>query len=233
MRAPREPLSLPAESAGIDRARDGVGKRSREPDLAHERALWEGGAARVAGLDEVGMGPLAGPVVAAAVVLPPGVRIEGVRDSKRLSARRRERLVEEIRGRARAVGIGVVEVLEVDERNVYLAGLCAMERAVAALPEAPDHLLVDARRLRGCPIPQTSLVRGDATVLSIACAANVAKVHRDARMRELETRYPGYGFARHMGYGTREHMEALRRLGPTPVHRRSFAPVRALLEASD
>ena len=107
-----------------------------------------------------------------------------------------------------------------------------MERAVAALAEPPEHLLIDARRLPGCGLPQTSVVRGDASVLSIACAANVAKVHRDARMRDLDQRYPGYGFARHMGYGTREHLEALRRLGPTPFHRRSFAPVRAALEAA-
>lgn len=204
-----------------------------EPDLSRERALWSAGVLRVAGLDEVGVGPLAGPVVAAAVVLPPDASIPGVRDSKRLSPRRRERLASEIRRVAVGVGIGVVDVLEVDRRNVYQAGLVAMERAVAALAEPPEHLLIDARRLAACPLPQTSVVRGDASVLSIACAANVAKVHRDARMRELDARYPGYGFARHMGYGTREHLEALRRLGATPVHRRSFAPVRAALAPSD
>lgn len=206
--------------------------RERSRTLRRERALWREGVALIAGVDEVGMGPLAGPVVAAAVILPPKVRIDGVRDSKRLSARARERLASEISAAAIGVGIGTADVLEIDTWNIFQAGLRAMARAVAALPAMPQHLLVDARAIPDCPIQQTSIVDGDASVYSIAAASIVAKVHRDAVMHTLAERYPGYGFEQHAGYATRAHLDALRRLGPCPAHRRSFAPVRELLPAS-
>ena len=173
------------------------------------------------------MGPLAGPVVAAAVVLPEGTRIDGVADSKALTAAARERLEAEIRRRAVSVGIGIVEPDEVDRINVYQAGLTASRRAIEALSVVPGFVLVDGREIPGLRIPQSAYPKGDAFVCSIAAASIVAKVHRDALMRTLDGEYPGYGFARHMGYATRVHLEAIRTLGPSPVHRRSFAPVRA------
>jgi len=198
--------------------------------LFTERALWETGIELIAGVDEVGMGPLAGPVVAAAVVLPRDVQIDGVRDSKLVNARQREALDRAIRDIALGVGIGIVETDEVDRVNVYQAGLLAMARAVASLPILPHHLLVDARQIPDCAIRQTCVAGGDRTVYSIATASIVAKVHRDRLMAEMDTRFPGYGFARHAGYATAAHLKALRALGPCPIHRRSFAPVRAMLD---
>lgn len=192
------------------------------------RALLRGGACHVAGVDEVGVGPLAGPLVAAAVILPGRVDLPGLDDSKRLSPRAREDLDRRIRQQAIAVGIAEIPPAEVDRLNVYRAGLEAMRRAVQALRPAPDHLLVDARRVPDVAMPQTSLVGGDAREGPIAAASIVAKVHRDARMREAHARHPGYGFDRHMGYATADHLEALRRLGPTELHRRSTAPVAQL-----
>jgi ribonuclease HII len=206
-------------------------KRDRERKLFTERALWGAGFALVAGVDEVGMGPLAGPVVAAAVILPADVAIDGVVDSKKVPKAKRETLADLIRSSALGIGIGMVDVDEIDAINVYQAGLLAMRRAVDALPVVPNHLLIDARRIPECPIQQTCVDDGDATVYSIAAASIVAKVHRDRVMRELDERYPGYGFAAHAGYATSAHMQALRSLGPSPVHRKSFAPVRALLQA--
>jgi ribonuclease HII len=207
-------------------------KRDRERKLFTERALWGAGFALVAGVDEVGMGPLAGPVVAAAVVLPSDVSVDGVADSKRVPKAKRETLAELIQKSALGVGIGMVEVEEIDEINIYQAGLLAMRRAVSALPVTPNHLLIDSRRIPECEIQQTCVDDGDETVYSIAAASIVAKVHRDRLMRELDQRYPGYGFAAHAGYATAAHLQALKSLGPSPVHRRSFAPVRALLQAS-
>jgi ribonuclease HII len=207
--------------------------RERSRGLRRERALWRTGILRVAGVDEVGVGPLAGPVVAAAVVLPSNVRIDGVRDSKLVPSAARERLAAEIGAVALGVGIGVADVLEVDRLNIYHAALRAMARAVAALPEVPEHLLIDARRIPDCTIEQTSIVDGDASVYSIAAASIVAKVHRDRMMIALAERYPGYGFDQHAGYATKGHFAALRRLGPCPAHRRSFAPVRELLGPTD
>jgi ribonuclease HII len=206
-------------------------KRDRERKLFTERALWGMGIAHVAGVDEVGMGPLAGPVVAAAVVLPSDVCVDGVCDSKTIPRAKRETLEAQIRGVALAVALGVVEVEEIDEINIYQAGLLAMRRAVGSLPVAPQHLLVDSRRIPECEIQQTCVDDGDETVYSIAAASIVAKVFRDRLMCELDGRYPGYGFAAHAGYATAAHLTALRSLGPCPVHRRSFAPVRALLAA--
>lgn len=192
--------------------------------FALRRELRRAGAQRVAGVDEVGMGPLAGPVVAAAVILPDRVELPGLDDSKRLLRPVRERLAEAIRAQAVALAIGEVWPAELDRLNVYRAGLEAMRRAVVALAPAADHLLVDARTVPDAGCTQTRLVQGDSRDGSIAAASVVAKVHRDAIMRRLEDQYPGYGFARHMGYATREHLAALRRLGPCLAHRRSFQP---------
>jgi ribonuclease HII len=190
-----------------------------------ERALGSG-EELVAGVDEVGVGPLAGPVVAAAVLLPRGVRLRGLDDSKRVAAAERERLDREIRASARAVGVGWASVEEIDRVNVYRAALLAMRRAVDALALRPELLLVDARRVPDVDVPQRAVPQGDGRVGSIAAASIVAKVYRDAWMCDLDRRHPGFGFARNAGYGTPEHLEALARLGPSPAHRFSFAPVR-------
>ena len=205
-------------------------KRARGPATAGphlETLLWRVGIKHVAGVDEVGMGPLAGPVVAAAVVFPCGCHIDGIADSKALRAVVRERLAVEIRRRAIAVGIAVVEPDEIDRLNIYQAGLCALRRAVDALGMVPGFVLVDGREIPGLAVPQSAYPKGDSFVCSIAAASIVAKVHRDAIMRELDARYPAYGFGRHMGYSTQAHFAAIREHGPSPVHRRSFAPVRA------
>ena len=192
--------------------------------LAVERELWAEGYRRVAGVDEVGVGPLAGPVVAAAVVFPPQVGIKGVDDSKRLSVEQRLGLADQIRRQAVAWGVGRVEPSEIDRLNVYQATLEAMRRALAALAEAPDYVLVDARTVPGVTVPQRGIVRGDAACHAIAAASILAKCERDALMVEHDTQWPGYGFAEHKGYATEEHRVALRRLGPCPIHRRSFTP---------
>jgi ribonuclease HII len=198
-------------------------RRRLEQLRSHERLLEQVGVSPVAGVDEVGMGPLAGPVVAAAVMLPGAPLLDGLDDSKQLTVLARERLDAGIREVALAFAIGVVEPEEIDALNIYRAGLKAMRLAVEQLGVAPRHLLVDARTIPDVVVPQTSFVRGDSRVYSIAAASILAKVHRDRLMRELESRFPGYGFDRHAGYATEEHREALRRLGPCPAHRRSFA----------
>lgn len=177
----------------------------------------------------MGRGPLAGPVLAVALVLPPGCRIAGVTDSKRLTPMARERLTVEIERSALALGIGAASAREVDRINILRATELAMQRAVARLPERPEHLIVD-----GLPVPalgeaQTAVVEGDRLVHLVSCASIVAKVTRDRLMRRLAVRYPGYGWERNAGYGTASHLEALARLGPTPHHRRSFAPVQLSL----
>lgn len=222
-----------SESREGSRSSAVVASKELEATLDVERALWAEGFERVAGIDEVGIGPLAGPVVAAAVVLPPELYLAGVRDSKKVSAKKRERLAKEIRAHAVGIGLGLVSPADVDRLNPYQAGLLAMRMAAEALPQRAQHLLIDARRLPDVSIPQTSIVRGDIKVHAIAAASIIAKVHRDALMLEFDGRYPGYGFARHAGYGTAAHLEALARLGPCPIHRRSYAPVRRLLEGAD
>ncbi len=196
------------------------------PQLTVEHALWQQGIQIVAGVDEVGMGPLAGPVVAAAVAFPAGSTLDdlprGVRDSKTLSAQARERLAPAIRRAALAVGFGLVEVEEIDEINIYQAGRKARRLALAALPITPERALIDGRTLSDLPYPQQAFVKGDRDIYSIAAASIIAKVHRDCLMTELHARYPQYGFAKHMGYGTVAHREALRQFGPCPAHRRSF-----------
>jgi ribonuclease HII len=200
------------------------------PRLTIEQGLWQRGLKVVAGVDEVGMGPLAGPVVAAAVIFPPVTTgdesscsfPQGVRDSKTLTAKAREQLEREIRQVAVGVGVGMVEVEEIDRINIYQAGLKAMRLAVEQLPVTPEHVLIDGRSLRDLPCAQTSFIKGDRDVYSIAAASIVAKVYRDRLMAELDKLYPDYGFARHMGYGTAAHRAALRQFGPCPIHRRSF-----------
>jgi ribonuclease HII len=193
--------------------------------FALRRRLCRGGARVVAGVDEVGMGPLAGPVVAAAVVLPERVALPGLDDSKRVAAAVRESLAEAIARQALALAVAEVWPEEIDRRNIYRAGLEAMRRAVLALGAPPDHVLVDARTIPGIGAPQTALVGGDGRDGSIAAASIVAKVHRDAIMDRLDVEFPGYGFAEHKGYATAAHLAALRQRGPCPVHRRSFTPV--------
>lgn len=195
--------------------------------LALRDALHRQGVRGIAGVDEVGVGPLAGPVVAAAVVLPLEVGLAGLDDSKRVPPARRILLAREIRASALGVGIGEVSVEEIDQLGIYHAALEAMRRAVASLARilVVGHLLVDARSVPGIAAPQTSIIKGDQKDASIAAASIVAKVHRDAGMARLAGRYPAYGFERHMGYGTAEHVAALERYGPCPIHRRSFAPV--------
>lgn len=200
--------------------------------LRLEQLLWDLGYARVAGVDEAGLGPLAGPVVAAAVIFPGRPdEVIGVDDSKKLSAARREDLEPQVRAAALALGCGVVDVEEVDRLGVYQAGLEAMRRAVAALDPAPEYVLVDARTIPAIDVAQSAFTKADTFVYSVAAASIIAKVTRDAMMRELDARYPGYGFRQHMGYGTAAHLEALERLGPCPAHRRSFAPVKRFLDA--
>ncbi len=193
--------------------------------LARRRALVAAGARVVAGVDEVGMGPLAGPVVAAAVVLPERFDLPGLDDSKRLAPRTRERLAGQIHAQALAVAVAELSPREIDARGILRAAQEAMRRAIAGLAAPPDHALVDGREVPDLGCAQTAIVGGDGLDASIAAASIVAKVHRDALMRELDGLHPGYGFAVHVGYPTPAHLAALRRLGPSPIHRRSFAPV--------
>ncbi len=183
----------------------------------------------VAGVDEVGRGPLCGPVVTAAVILDPSRPILGLNDSKKLSEARRERLFDEIREKALAWCIGRAEVEEIDRLNILQATFLAMQRAVAGLAVRPSLALIDGNRCPVLEVPAAPVVQGDGRVPAIAAASILAKVSRDREMAALDALYPGYGMAGHKGYPTPAHLEALRRLGPTPIHRRSFAPVRALL----
>ena len=191
--------------------------------LAYERGYWSRGISGIAGVDEVGRGPLAGPVVAAAVVLAPGTFVEGAADSKRLSAVARERVFHEILRIASAVAIGAASVREIDRLNVLEATALAMRRALGRLSIAPDHVVLDGLPMRGLGRAHDAVVGGDALIHSIACASIVAKVVRDRLMRRLALRHPGYGWERNAGYGTSDHLEALRMLGPTAHHRELLA----------
>jgi ribonuclease HII len=197
--------------------------------LRYESALWEAGIVHVAGVDEAGMSPLAGPVAAAAVVFPPGSRVPGVNDSKKLDAHARVRLALEIKQAATCWSVAFVDVEEIDRINIYWAGVLAMRRAVEGLTQIPQHVLTDARRIKDLPIAQQPIIKGDCKSLSIAAASILAKTARDSLMLTLDDLHPGYGFAKHKGYPVREHLCALEKLGASPVHRRSFAPVRTAL----
>lgn len=194
-----------------------------------EQALYLQGYARVAGLDEAGRGCLFGPVCAAAVIFHPGRRLAGLADSKTLSPERRGQLALEIQASAMAWAVAWASPEEIDRINIREASRLAMRRAAEALNPAPDYLLIDALTL-DLPLPQEALIKGDARVEAIAAASILAKTARDARLIELDLEYPGYGLARHKGYGTAEHLGALDRLGPALLHRRSFAPVRERLQ---
>ena len=209
--------------------------RAREEELLiWERKLWAEGYVHIAGVDEAGVGPLAGPVCAGAAILPREYHCPGLDDSKKIpSAARREALAAAVKRDALAWAVGWASPAEIDKLNIFQASLLAMRRAVDGLQLAPEVLLVDARRIPELTIPQHSIIGGDGQSLSIAAGAILAKTSRDARMLELEAQYPGYGLAVHKGYPTAAHLDALRRLGATPIHRQSYAPVRAVLEARD
>jgi len=198
---------------------------SKRPDLRYERKLWKLGVEVVAGVDEAGVGPMAGPVVAAAVIFAPETFIKGVHDSKQLTHDEREELFSPISERALAVGVGVAEVNEIDRLNIYWATMAASRRALAALSLTPGHVLVDGRLIPQLTLPQTRIVGGDRKSFCIAAASIIAKVTRDRMMVQLDAQYPGYGFAQHKGYCTNDHMQTLIKLGPSPIHRRSFMPV--------
>ncbi len=217
-------MSAPAMSpddAGIERLQD---------PLEYERRFWSRGLLEVAGVDEVGRGPLAGPVVAAAVVLPEGLRIEGATDSKALSMAERQELSELILAHAQAVTLGAASVREIDRANILVSTAWAMNRALGRLPRTPDHVVVDGLPMKSLRWKHEALVGGDALVHSVACASIVAKVCRDRLMAKLAMRYPGYGWDHNMGYGTEEHRDALVRLGASPHHRQTFLGLQHGLE---
>ncbi|MDO5472965.1 MAG: ribonuclease HII [Akkermansia sp.] len=196
------------------------------PDLSAEQAAIAAGYHRVCGIDEAGRGPLAGPVVAAAVILPPDYELPGLNDSKKLTARRREELFASLMADESVQKcIATADVQEIDELNILRATHLAMARAAQGLVPPPSYCLIDGLAVPNFPLPSTNLVKGDARSLSIAAASVLAKVTRDRYMTELAREYPQYGFDRHAGYGTKAHMQAIRQYGITPHHRRSFAPV--------
>jgi ribonuclease HII len=197
--------------------------------LLFERKARKAGFSRIAGLDEAGRGPLAGPVAAAAVVLPDGLLIPGLTDSKKVSERERDRLFDVIREKALCFGIGIADERTIDDVNILQATIIAMERALQQLAPSPDYLLIDALSLPRVSLPQNGIVKGDCRSHSIAAASILAKVTRDRLMLELHERHPQYNFKRHKGYGTREHLELLRKYGPCEAHRRTFNPVAQML----
>jgi ribonuclease HII len=205
---------------------------SHLPNFDHENELKSQGYDLIAGIDEVGRGALAGPVVASAVILPHPANLPWfglVRDSKELNSRQRESLFDLINKEALAVGIGIVSSQVIDSINILKATRLAMIQAVEKLPRQPHFLIIDRVTLSQCPIPQRGITRGDKLCLSIACASIIAKVTRDRMMVEFDQIYPGYGFAQHKGYGTGEHISCLQKLGPSPIHRLYFAPVRNII----
>ena len=206
--------------------KDGLFEEQAESLWHFEGVARRQGYAQVAGIDEAGRGPLAGPVVAAAVLLPPDLDLPGVNDSKKLSAATRERLFTEIMARAVAVGVGCSQAQEIDRINILQATLQAMEQAVRLLAPTPDYLLIDGISAVPINIPQKTLKQGDSRSVSIAAASIIAKVTRDRLMVEYDREFPGYGFAAHKGYGCESHMQAIARLGPCPIHRRTFRGVR-------
>ena len=197
--------------------------------LTYEKELYTQGIQLIAGVDEVGRGPLAGPVVAAAVILPKGCKIPGLNDSKKIPKSKHKEIYEAVLQNAIAIGIGIKDNQVIDQVNIYEATKLAMMEAIGQLEPQPQHLLIDAMRL-DLPIPQTSIIKGDANSLSIAAASIVAKVTRDQMMEEFDKEYPGYDFTQNAGYGTANHLAGLHKLGVTPIHRRSFEPVKSMCE---
>lgn len=200
-----------------------------EKMLAYEKELYAQGIDLIAGVDEVGRGPLAGPVVAAAVILPKACKIPGLNDSKKIPKSKHKEIYEAVLQNAIAIGIGIKDNQVIDQVNIYEATKLAMMEAIGQLEPQPQHLLIDAMKL-DLPIPQTSTIKGDANSLSIAAASIVAKVTRDQMMEEFDREYPGYDFAQNAGYGTTKHLAGLDQLGVTPIHRRSFEPVKSMCE---
>ncbi|WP_315376478.1 ribonuclease HII [uncultured Streptococcus sp.] len=197
--------------------------------LVYENECYARGIELIAGVDEVGRGPLAGPVVAAAVILPKGSKIPGLNDSKKIPKSKHKEIYEAVLQEAIAIGIGVKDNQVIDQVNIYEATKLAMMEAIGQLDPQPQHLLIDAMKL-DLSIPQTSIIKGDANSLSIAAASIVAKVTRDQMMEDLDQLYPGYDFAQNAGYGTAKHLAGLQKLGVTPIHRRSFEPVKSMCE---
>ena len=200
-----------------------------EKMLAYEKELYTQGIHLIAGVDEVGRGPLAGPVVAAAVILPKACKIPGLNDSKKIPKSKHKEIYEAVLQNAIAIGIGVKDNQVIDQVNIYEATKLAMMEAIGQLDPQPQHLLIDAMKL-DLPISQTSIIKGDANSLSIAAASIVAKVTRDQMMEEFDCEYPGYDFTQNAGYGTANHLAGLHKLGVTPIHRRSFEPVKSMCE---
>ena len=200
-----------------------------EKMLAYEKELYTQGIQLIAGVDEVGRGPLAGPVVAAAVILPKACKIPGLNDSKKIPKSKHKAIYEAVLQNAIAIGIGVKDNHVIDQVNIYEATKLAMMEAIGQLEPQPQHLLIDAMKL-DLPISQTSIIKGDANSLSIAAASIVAKVTRDQMMEEFDRKYPGYDFAQNAGYGTAKHLAGLDQLGVTPIHRRSFEPIKSMCE---
>ncbi|HFI0715123.1 TPA: ribonuclease HII [Streptococcus suis] len=199
-----------------------------EAMLSYEKALYENGVEFIAGIDEVGRGPLAGPVVAAAVILPKGCKIRYLNDSKKIPKSKHEAIYQEVMERALAVGVGVKDAAVIDQVNIYEATKLAMLESLGQLSQEPEHLLIDAMKL-DTSIPQTSIIKGDANSLSIAAASIVAKVTRDKMMADYDKEFSGYGFAKNAGYGTAEHLEGLNKLGITPIHRKTFEPIKSMV----
>ena len=197
--------------------------------LAYEKECYALGMELIAGVDEVGRGPLAGPVVAAAVILPKACKIPGLNDSKKIPKSKHKEIYEAVLQNAIAIGIGVKDNQVIDQVNIYEATKLAMMEAIGQLDPQPQHLLIDAMKL-DLPISQTSIIKGDANSLSIAAASIVAKVTRDQMMEEFDRKYPGYDFAQNAGYGTAKHLAGLDQLGVTPIHRRSFEPIKSMCE---
>lgn len=196
--------------------------------LRYEKELYLKGIDLIAGIDEVGRGPLAGPVVAAAVILPKNCKIKGLNDSKQIPKKKHEEIYEAVMAQATAVGIGIKDNQVIDEVNIYEATKLAMKEAVEQLAIQPQHLLIDAMVL-DLPIKQTKIIKGDATSLSIAAASIVAKVTRDRMMTDYDDKYPGYAFAKNAGYGTKDHLKGLDEQGITPIHRKTFEPIKSMI----
>ena len=236
-----DPLLTELEQDGRSGVIQAIAKRKREIQkridederlekmLAYEKELYAQGIELIAGVDEVGRGPLAGPVVAAAVILPKACKIPGLNDSKKIPKAKHKEIYEAVLKNAIAIGVGVKDNHVIDQVNIYEATKLAMMEAVGQLKPQPQHLLIDAMKL-DLPISQTSIIKGDANSLSIAAASIVAKVTRDQMMEEFDREYPGYDFAQNAGYGTANHLDGLHQLGVTPIHRRSFEPVKSMCE---
>ena len=200
-----------------------------ESMLSYEKELYKQGLTLIAGVDEVGRGPLAGPVVAAAVILPKNCKIRGLNDSKKIPKKKHAEIFQAVQDQALAIGIGIKDNHIIDQVNIYEATKLAMKEALSKLPLKPDYLLIDAMRL-DVEIPQESIIKGDANSLSIAAASIVAKVTRDRLMADYDKEFPGYDFAQNAGYGTKSHLEGLEHCGVSPIHRKTFEPVKSMLD---